>query len=31
MREGVQFVRGNRPLILLGTSWALFLGAMLTG
>ena len=31
MREGVQFVRGNRPLILLGTSGALFLGAMLTG
>ncbi|PYX07673.1 MAG: hypothetical protein DMG88_13585, partial [Acidobacteria bacterium] len=31
MREGVQFVRGNRPLILLGTSGALLLGAMLTG
>jgi MFS transporter, DHA3 family, macrolide efflux protein len=31
MREGVQFVRGNRSLILLGISWALFLGAMLTG
>jgi len=31
MREGVRFVRGNRSLILLGISWALFLGAMLTG
>jgi len=31
MREGIQFVRGNRALILLGVSWALFLGAMLTG
>src|SRR5207245_763872 len=30
MHEGIQFVRGNRPLILLGISWALFLGAMLT-
>src|SRR5881409_1117393 len=29
MHEGIQFVRGNRPLILLGISWALFLGAML--
>jgi MFS family permease len=31
MREGFQFLRGHRNLILLGTSWALFLGAMLTG
>src|SRR5437660_10931983 len=29
MHEGIQFVRGNRPLILLGISWALFLVAML--
>src|SRR6201993_347530 len=27
MHEGIQFVRGNRSLILLGISWALFLGA----
>jgi MFS family permease len=31
MREGIHFLRGNRSLILLGISWALFLGAMLTG
>jgi MFS family permease len=31
MREGLQFLRGNRKLVLLGTSWALFLGAMMTG
>jgi len=31
MREGVQFLRGNRSLILLGSGWALFLGAMMTG
>src|SRR5215468_4069538 len=30
MSEGFQFVRGNQNLILLGTCWALFLGAMLT-
>jgi MFS family permease len=30
MREGIEFVRGNRYVVLLGTSWALFLGAMLT-
>jgi DHA3 family macrolide efflux protein-like MFS transporter len=30
MREGVQFLRGRRSLVLLGLSWALFLGAMLT-
>jgi MFS transporter, DHA3 family, macrolide efflux protein len=31
MREGIQFLRDNRSVVLLGTSWALFLGAMLTG
>ncbi len=31
MREGVQFLRGRRPVVLLGISWALFLGAMITG
>jgi MFS family permease len=31
MREGLHFLRNNRALILLGTSWALFLGAMITG
>jgi MFS family permease len=31
MREGVQFLRGKPSVVLLGTSWALFLGAMLTG
>jgi MFS family permease len=31
MREGIQFLRGNRSLILLGSGWALFLGAMMTG
>jgi MFS family permease len=31
MLEGVRFLRGNRGLILLGISWALFLGAMMTG
>jgi MFS family permease len=31
MREGLIFLRGNRSVILLGMSWALFLGAMLTG
>src|SRR5579863_791490 len=30
MREGIQFLRGRRSLILLGVSWALFLGAMMT-
>src|SRR5881227_437701 len=30
MRDGFAFVLHNRPLILLGISWALFLGAMLT-
>ncbi len=31
MREGLQFLRGRSHLISLGVSWALFLGAMLTG
>jgi DHA3 family macrolide efflux protein-like MFS transporter len=31
MREGMQFLRGRRKLVLLGISWALFLAAMLTG
>src|SRR5450755_1621023 len=31
LREGLVFLRGNRNLIFLGTSWALFLGAMMTG
>jgi MFS family permease len=31
MREGIHFLRDNRSVVLLGTSWALFLGAMLTG
>jgi MFS family permease len=31
MREGLRFLHGNRNVIMLGISWALFLGAMLTG
>ncbi len=31
MREGVHFLRDRRPVVLLGISWALFLGAMITG
>jgi MFS family permease len=31
LREGFQFLRGNRNLVLLGACWALFLGAMMTG
>jgi MFS family permease len=31
MREGIQFLRGNQNVVLLGISWALFLGAMMTG
>jgi MFS family permease len=31
MREGLDFLRGRRSIVLLGTSWALFLGAMMTG
>lgn len=31
MREGLEFLRGRRGLVMLGISWALFLGAMMTG
>ena len=31
MREGLQFLRDHRAVVLLGISWALFLGAMITG
>lgn len=31
MREGIHFLRDHRPVIFLGISWALFLGAMITG
>jgi MFS family permease len=31
MKEGIHFLREHRPVIFLGTCWALFLGAMLTG
>jgi DHA3 family macrolide efflux protein-like MFS transporter len=31
MREGLLFLRGHRRVVLLGTSWSLFLGAMMTG
>src|SRR6266403_3835436 len=31
MREGIDFLRGHRSVVNLGISWALFLGAMLTG
>jgi len=31
MRAGLEFLRGNRNVVFLGTSWALFLGAMMTG
>ncbi len=31
MREGFKFLHGNPNIIMLGISWALFLGAMLTG
>ena len=31
MREGLIFLRRNRSVIFLGASWALFLGAMMTG
>jgi len=30
IRDGVQFLSGKRNLVLLGISWALFLGAMMT-
>ena len=31
MREGLNFIRDHRAAVLLGISWALFLGAMMTG
>lgn len=31
MREGLHFLRDRRRVVLLGISWALFLGAMITG
>jgi MFS family permease len=31
MREGLVFLRDHRPVVFLGTSWAVFLGAMMTG
>jgi len=31
MSEGLHFLRDHRAVVLLGTSWALFLGAMITG
>src|SRR6266404_5806351 len=31
MREGLAFLRDHRSVVFLGTSWALFLGAMMTG
>ncbi len=31
MREAVHFLRDRRAVVLLGVSWALFLGAMMTG
>src|ERR1039458_9280065 len=31
MREGLLFLREHRSVVFLGTSWALFLGAMMTG
>jgi MFS family permease len=31
LRDGIQFLRGHREIVLLGISWALFLSAMMTG
>ena len=31
MKEGLRFLRDHRAVVLLGVSWALFLGAMITG
>lgn len=30
MREGISYLRGNRYMVLLGASWAMFIGAMST-
>jgi DHA3 family macrolide efflux protein-like MFS transporter len=31
MKEGMDFLRGNRSVVMIGISWALFLGAMSSG
>src|SRR6266571_2094787 len=31
LREGLQFLRGHREIVMLGLSWALFLSAMMNG
>ena len=31
LKDGIRYLRGNRYIVLLGISWSLFLGAMLTG
>lgn len=31
LREGIDFLRGHREIVMLGISWALFLSAMMTG
>src|SRR5579864_3164942 len=31
LREGIQFLRGRRQIVMLGVSWALFLSTMMTG
>jgi DHA3 family macrolide efflux protein-like MFS transporter len=31
MKEGIDFLRGNRSVVMIGISWALFLGAMSAG
>jgi DHA3 family macrolide efflux protein-like MFS transporter len=31
IREGIQFLKGHRDIVMLGLSWALFLSAMMTG
>jgi len=31
MKEGLHFLRDHRAVVMLGSSWALFLGAMITG
>src|SRR5215475_1900424 len=31
LRDGIQFLRGRREIVMLGVSWALFLAAVMTG
>jgi len=31
LKEGLHFLRDRRPIVMIGISWALFLGAMVTG